>query len=125
MVVVDTNIVIDHLRQPSEKSKLLKLVQEYPDEAIAMSVVSIQELYEGKSTKSEEAQVKLLTTLNTFEILEYSFEVAKLAGTIARDIGRPIDFVDVTIAATAIINNAQLATLNKKDFVDIKDLDLL
>lgn len=34
-------------------------------------------------------------------------------------------FADAAIAATAIINKAKLATLNKKDFQRIKELELV
>lgn len=35
-----------------------------------------------------------------------------------------IEFADAAIAATAIINGALLATLNKKHFQSIRDLEL-
>lgn len=51
MVILDTNIVIDHLRQPKgRKSTLTKLAQETPKEILAISTITVQELYEGQST---------------------------------------------------------------------------
>ncbi|OGG19644.1 hypothetical protein A2721_00825 [Candidatus Gottesmanbacteria bacterium RIFCSPHIGHO2_01_FULL_47_48] len=67
----------------------------------------------------------LLATLRGVRLVPYNIEVAQVAGKLARDLGRPIDFPDAAIAATAIANGARLATLNKKDFVGIKDLELL
>jgi len=64
----------------------------------------------------------VLAPILLFKILSYFYKIAKLAGEIARDIGRPIDFPDSAIAATAIINGGELFTLNKKDFKDIVNL---
>lgn len=122
MVILDTNIIIDHLHLPPEKSKLIKLFETSTEENFALSIVSLQELYEGKSTKDQEEENKLLSTLGSLEILSYTYEVAKLAGTIARDSLHPIDLADAAIAATAILNEADLFTLNKKDFMGVKDL---
>lgn len=125
MVVLDTSIIVDHLRQPAEKSKLIKAIESFPNERFAVSIISIQELYEGQSTKRESAERDLLTTLTKIEILPYTYEIASLAGKIARDLSRPIEIADATIAATAIVNKANLMTLNQKDFMGIKELKLL
>ena len=124
MVVLDTNVIIDHLRQPPKKSKLIKLLEKYPQENFAVSVISIQELYEGKSTLDAQKENFLLSTINSLEILAYTFEVARLAGTIARNLDRPIDLADAAIAATTILNAGELFTLNKKDFSGIENLKL-
>ena len=125
MVILDTSIIIDHLRRPPEQSHLLKLFRTYPDEVFAISVVTLQELYEGQSTKNEEREKNLLSLLASLEILPYSAEVAKLAGVIARDLGKPIDLADAAIAATTILSDARLATINTKDFQGIVDLKVV
>lgn len=126
MVILDTNAIIDHLRQPKERdSHLVKIAKEKPKEALVISVISIQELYEGQSTKDEEKEQCLLATIAPLKILPYSYEVAQLAGKIARDLKRPIELADAAIAATAILNGACLFTLNKKDFQGIKGLEFV
>ena len=123
MVILDTNIIIDHLRLPKSKlSQLIKIVEQKPKESLAISVLSIQELYEGKSTRSKTKEQFLLATIAPLKILPYTFEVAQLAGRIARDLKRPIELVDAAIAATAVFNGISLLTLNQKDFRGIKDL---
>ena len=122
MVILDTNIIIDHLRQPPKKSKLIKFLERHPEESLGISIISIQELYEGKSTKSREKENQLLSTINSLEIISYTYDVAKLAGSIARDLDRPIGLADMTIAATTILNVGELFTLNKKDFLGIENL---
>lgn len=90
MVIVDTNIIIDHLRQSPKKSKLIQVFKDYPEERFGLALVSLQELYEGSSTLKEKAEL-----------------------------------ADAAIAATAIVNQAKLFTLDKKDFVGIEKLQLL
>lgn len=126
MVILDTNIIIDHLRQPPKKTSLLvKIVEKKSKENLAISMISIQELYEGRSTKSKTKEQYLLATIAPLKILPYNYEVAQLAGEIARDLRRPIELADAAIAATAILNGAQLFTLNKRDFRGIKNLELM
>lgn len=123
MVILDTNIVIDHLRQSKKKTSLLvKLAEKKPKETFTISMISIQELYEGQSTKNSRKEQFLLATISPLKILPFTYEVAKLAGEIARDVNRPIELADAAIAATAIINGARLFTLNQKDFRNIKKL---
>lgn len=126
MVILDTNILIDHLRQFKEKTTLLtQAIEKFHTEGLAISIISIQELYEGKSTREQIKERELVDIISLFNIFPYNFEVAKLAGEIARDNLNPIGFPDAAIAATAIINEAKLFTLNKKDFLAIKNLNLV
>jgi predicted nucleic acid-binding protein len=125
MVVLDTNIIIDHLRRLRGPSWLEKIAKNFPKENLAISVITIQELYEGKSTREKEKEKMLLATITPLKILSYTYEIAELAGKIARDSQRPLELADAAIAATAIINDALLATLNKKDFAAIPRLKLL
>lgn len=125
MVILDTNIVIDHLRQPGKKSHLETLLQKLPQQTFAISVISVQELYEGQSTKNKNQEDNLLAILSPLKILPYNYDVAELAGRIIRDAKHPMVFADAAIAATAIINGSQLFTLDKKVFSKIKGLNLL
>ena len=96
-----------------------------PKESLAVAMITIQELYIGTSTTNEQAEQLLLATITPLKILAYTYEIAQLAGEIARDIKRPIEFADAAIAATAIVNGFQLATLNKKDFAQIEGLEII
>ncbi|HVC36568.1 MAG TPA: PIN domain-containing protein [Candidatus Dormibacteraeota bacterium] len=126
MVVLDTNIIIDHLRlQGTQESQLMAIVRQKPKEVLALTTISLQELYEGRSTKDSQKEQYLLATISPLRILPYTYEVAKLAGEIARDLDRTIEFADAAIAATTILNGGSLHTSNKKDFVGIVQLQLL
>ena len=125
MVVLDTNIVIDHLRQYPKKSKLREIEEKTSSGSLAISVITVQELYEGKSTLDKTRGEILVEVISNLKILPYTFETAKLAGAIAWDLDYSIDFADVAIAATSILNKASFFTLNKKDFKEIKGLKLI
>ncbi|MGD9129674.1 MAG: PIN domain-containing protein [Candidatus Woesebacteria bacterium] len=126
MVIFDTNIIIDHLRiSGKKKSLLLQFAEKSPKESFAISMLTVQELYEGQSTRDSDKEAALLATISPLKILTYNYEIAKLAGKIARDLKRSIELADAAIAATVIMNNAELLTLNAKDFRGIKGLELV
>ncbi|OHA64438.1 MAG: hypothetical protein A2940_02300 [Candidatus Wildermuthbacteria bacterium RIFCSPLOWO2_01_FULL_48_29] len=126
MVVLDTNIIIDHLRQSSVKDTIFQsLVKNTPKSDLAISIITVQELYEGSSTRKRTEEEQLLTTLSFLRILPYTFDVAQRAGEIARDLGRSIEIPDAAIAATTLLNEASLLTLNQKDFEGIQGLELV
>ena len=100
-----------------------KIEKVFAKGSLAISIVTIQELYEGRSTQNKEVEAYLLATISPLQILPYSFEIAQKAGEIARDSTRSIELADAAIAATTLQYNAQLATLNKKDFQEIPELE--
>jgi len=125
MVILDTNVVIDHLRQDPSLSRLIAFSKDHPEDLLGMSIISVQELYQGKSTLEENKENVLLATINSLQLLPYTYEVSELAGKIARDLAFPIEFADAAIAATAIMSSAKLLTLNHKHFENISDLHLI
>lgn len=126
MVVLDTSIIIEHLRLSKDReSSLINIIQKCPNESLAISSITIQELYEGQSTRDDRKERLLIETINPLILLPYTKEIAQLAGIIARDLNEPIEIADAAIAATTILNKAKLATLNTKHFRNISDLIFL
>lgn len=124
MVVLDTSVIIAHLRQKTKNSLLRKLAVKYKNQ-MAISVITLQELYEGQSTRDKIKENYMLSILTPLKILPYTEEVAKLAGVLARDNQTSADLADLAIAATAMVYKTPLATLNAKHFSFLKDLDLV
>ncbi|MBI2551671.1 PIN domain-containing protein [Candidatus Uhrbacteria bacterium] len=125
MVIIDTSIIIDHLRERGEReTPLMSIARTMPRETLCISIITIQELYEGRSTKNTEKEQYLRVTIAPLRVLAYTDEIAQLAGEVARDRTQPIEFADAAIAATAIIHSASLYTLNIKDFRGIEKLEL-
>lgn len=124
MVVVDTSVVVDHLRRPSVNSIFSRLIRNHAASKIAVSLVSIQELYTGKSTRIQDEKTRLLSILANLEVIPYDYTIAKKAGIIQRDLPIGIGFADAAIGATAITSGAKLLTLNPKHFRGIPKLAL-
>ena len=125
MVILDTSIVIDHLRLCNrEKTILMEITNKCPASELAISVISIQELYEGRSTKNSEKELIMLSVISPLRVLPYTYQLAENAGKLARELSSSIQFADAAIAATALEYDAQVATLNTKDFQKIKVLKL-
>lgn len=125
MVVFDTSLIIDYLRRKKgEKTPFEKIIEKLKRNELSVPVLSLQELYQGKSMDKEGEEIRIQKILLPFNVLAYSVEIAKKAGKIVRDSNNSVAFVDAAIAATAIINGAQLATLNLKDFEKIKGLEI-
>lgn len=123
MVILDTNLLIDHLRQRRVGTHLDLLVKKYDGGEFGVSVVSVQELFAGRSSRTQEAAILKLLTL--VKIWPYSQDIAKKAGEIERDIKKDADFADTAIAATCLVNHCSLATLNQKDFAGIEGLEIV
>lgn len=123
MVILDTNIIIDHLRRGQKGDSLfLQIANKIAKEDLAISIITVQELYRGKSTLNRVDEENMFKIISLLKIVPYTYEIAQLAGEITRDLEHPIEFADSAIAATSILNDASLFTLNKKDFIYIKKL---
>ncbi len=125
VILLDSNIIIDHLRLKGKNSIQYNLINQHLDDSFAVSTITIQELFAGASTKSKSPLVLLNQTLSELDICLYTQEVAELAGKITRDRDLRMQFADAAIAATAIHYGASLATLNAIDFKGIPRLHLL
>jgi predicted nucleic acid-binding protein len=126
MVVIDTSVIIDHLRCITDKETYFeKLLRVYQMDNLSISLITVQELYVGKSSLDNDQENRILSIISPLSILPYNYQVAKSAGELVRDSKEIIQFADAAIAATAIQNNASLATLNIKDFKKINKIKLL
>lgn len=124
-VVIDTNIIIDHLRVERLGKSLFENCVQDLEIVPFISTTTIQELFSGKSSLKEDQETKIRKIINSLQIQAVTLEIAELAGQIMRDVKPQVQFADAQIAATAILNKAKLLTLNKKDFRGIKGLKLI
>lgn len=125
MVVLDTSVINDHLRQKGAgETVLMKAARRIARGQLVLSVLSVQELYAGRSTVDHAKEALLVATIAPLKILPYDYATVRLAGEIIRDAPRPVTFTDAGIAATAIRNDAELCTLDKKDFAGIPRVKL-
>lgn len=124
-ILIDSTILIDFLRkEKKEKSVLWRLKEAY--ERLAISSVSVFELYAGATSEQKMNDVK--TLLKWFNIIAFTDEIAETAGEIFRQLKKDsklIDFRDLLIASSAVFHNLNLATLNVKHFDKIPNLELV
>ena len=124
-MVIDSNILIEHLRTKDKLStKFYKLLQ--GNEKLFISAVSVYEIYCGAATKDKEKNIKLL--IKDITILPFDFEASLKAAEIFRQLkskNQLIEFRDIFIAATCMIENLPISTLNKKHFERIDGLEIV
>lgn len=123
-ILIDTNIMIDFLRKKKKVKTLLEKIIENNDLPFIISSATIQELFAGQSSKKTKEKQKIKQLLNIFRIINVDHEIAEMAGEIMRDNQRVVQFADAQIAATTIFEKAYLLTKNKKDFQNIKGLEI-
>lgn len=120
--LLDTNILIDYLRG---KEAAVKLVQELGEDArLGYAAITATEIYHGMREKEQEATDELLDGL---VCIPFDQETAKLAGFIMkkyRKKGCTLELGDAMIAATTLLQDVVLVTLNKKHFTPITEVKL-
>lgn len=115
MIVVDTSILIDHLRRDPRAHALLSRAFERRERLVA-SVLTKVEVLAGVRPGEEVATTQLLSL---FEWVPVSEDLADHAGELARNYFRShpgVDAVDFVIAATVEHLHAALWTRNRKHF---------
>ncbi|MGH7202879.1 MAG: type II toxin-antitoxin system VapC family toxin [Candidatus Levyibacteriota bacterium] len=121
-LVIDTSILIDHLRGGAKWEELLNTVEH--DAEIYLPTVGIFELFSGKSTANPQVAREINEFIKFFQKVELTEKIAKGAGELYRDINKTLGAPDYIIAATTLELSASLVTLNKKHFQQITRLNL-
>ena len=117
-LLLDTDVVIDYLR---DQSDAVQYLENRPEELL-MSSIAVAELYSGLRDEPEREALKIF--LKAFEIVPVDREIAIKGGTYRRDYFRSHNtgLADALIAATADIRQARLVTLNRKHFPMLTDI---
>ena len=114
MIVVDTDVLIAHLRGIEPARARLRAAR--AAEPLAISVVTVTEITGGMRTAERREAWALLSALRTEPVTEV---VARRAGELMRQYRQShsgIGLGDYLIAATAETIGARLATLNVRHF---------
>jgi predicted nucleic acid-binding protein len=123
-MVIDSCVFIDYFRTRNRSISLLqRLLENDPD--VFVSVIAKYEVLCGsKNTDSFFWQ----ETFRMFVILPVDEAIIKIGCQIYQQLKRDrclIDMADILIAATAIVNELPLATINYNHFVRIDKLQLV
>lgn len=119
-VFIDTSLIIDHLRTFATKHQSRFMEFYSKTDGIYFSLISVGEVYSGKSVPQYESEIRDLFALG--QIIDMDVNLMKEAGNLRRDTG--ISLIDAIIAASAIALDIPVATLNLKDFFKVKGLRL-
>lgn len=121
-VVVDTSILIDHLRGGTKWDFFLKTTSS--ESEVFIPTIVIFELFGGQSSKRVSVRESIEKIVIKLEILDLNSKIAKKAGELYREIGKHIGTQDYVIAASALEINGAVLTLNTKHFEKIPNLQI-
>ena|SRR3989344_2113045 len=119
-ICLDTDICIEILKDTQKGRELLETIK---NDLVFVSSITIFELYLRETNIG-----KIDFFVDKFDIINFDILSARLASNILKDLSKKgfiIEFRDIFIAASCIINNCPLLTLNKKHFDKIDELNLI
>ena len=121
MILCDTSVIIEALKK---NPIVIQAIEKIGLERIAVSVVTVMELYYGALNKAELKKIKRhLSSIRIFQIEE---EISIMASDLIEQYAKShgLQIPDALIAATSINRDLQLYTGNTKDFIYIKNIRL-
>ena len=121
MILCDTNVIIETLKGDD---KTIKIIERIGLENIAISSVTVMELYFGALNKRELNKIKKY--LKALNLVHFDNNVSELAVSLIESYSKShgLQIPDAIIAATALSLEIKLFTLNLKDFRYIDGLKL-
>ena len=121
MILIDTNIFIEYYKNNPEICSILEHID---TQEIVVNDVVCAELYFGARDRQELADI--VSDMEKLTVLTISSKISRFAVDLVKQycLSHKLKLPDAQIAATAILHNAELFTLNKKDFKYIPNLKL-
>jgi len=124
IILVDTSILIDYFRKSDKaKSKLILLIRE--GYKFQISAITEYEIYAGSTPTQQGFWGDLLGKTQVLSFNQSTAQVAVQINSELKKKSQQIAIADLFIASTAIDNNIPFATLNKKHFDRIDQLQIV
>jgi len=122
MVLFDTNIFIHAF---NGRIATIDRLQEIGLDQISLSVITVMELYQGMSNKTELAQMK--RKLKYYDVVEVDTQTSRMAAILMENykLSHNLQIPDAIIGATAVIHQIPFFTYNIKDFDFIPGIKLV
>jgi predicted nucleic acid-binding protein len=119
--LIDTNIIIEILKGNSQIIDQIKLLS---NDERCISAITYGELIFGARNKAE--QLKLEQKLKELQIVNVDVRISKIFMNLIKNysLSYKLNIPDALIAASAIVTQSKLLTLNIKDFKYIPDIEL-
>jgi len=126
MILLDTNI-ISELMKPLPEPSVLAWIDSQDEHELWTCTTVAAEVHSGldlmpdgrRQNQLREKAEQMFSNLFADRILAFDQEAARMLGAVLRSrnaVGRPVDEMDALIAATALANDATLATRNTSHF---------
>jgi len=117
-VLLDTNVLIDYLRDVPEAVNYL----ETSPGDMSISALTVAELHAGARGESERQSLRDFTA--SFEVIAADGPICEAGGDLRAKYGpsHGIDLIDAIIAATSLCRQLPLVTLNRKHFPMLQNL---
>ena len=121
-IVVDTNIIVDHLRNVVQATRVLEDISAGNFEGL-ISTITVLELMASPAMTDKHGEA-VRSLLGIFDIVAVNSEIAGVGGRYVAKYraSHGLQPMDAIIAATASVNGAALFTLNQKHFRFIEGL---
>lgn len=121
MILCDTDIFIEALKN---NSRAIESLRKIGFENIALSAITLMELYFGAVSKQELTKIK--NRLQQLRIIHINKEISETATKLIEKYAKShgLRIPDALIAATSICHRMELLTYNIKDFKFIEDVRL-
>ena len=125
--LIDTDWIIDHFNQIEP---ITRKPEEMRPAGLAVSIVSLAELYEGvlHSTNPTQSEAVLLRFLRSLSVLPIDEEICKTFGHERgklRQQGKTVGDFDLLIASTSLRHNLTLCTNNRRHFDMVDGLQIV
>lgn len=122
-ICIDTSVLIDYYcKKDKSKSMLVELSRSYN---FCISVITKLEIIVGVSPETENFWTHVFSEITIIPINELEVEKASQIIRSLKKQNKLIDIQDILIAATAIVNDVKLCTINKKHFDRITELKMV
>jgi len=122
--LLDTNTLIYAQKY---QGRCLEKMASHPVDALAWSVINVQELNLGvaKSSHPQRLQSYMALLRQRYQVLDYTSACAEAAGALQAILqrqGTPIGPYDLQIAGIALAHNLTVVTRNVREFSRVPDL---
>ena len=124
LILADTSVLIDFFRKTDKTNTLLyNLAQR--GYRFQISAVTEYEIYIGAAADQQDFWNRFLRTIPVLPLDHDAVLTAIEIGKTLKLQNKALDLADLFIAATAVVNNLPIATLNRKHFERVPALRIL
>lgn len=123
--LLDTTWIVEHLRGNRE---IVSRIQELQEEGLAVSIISVAELYEGilRSRQQARNEQSLREFLRAVPVLDLTLDICRVYGQQKAKLvqkGTVIGALDLLIASTALVHGLTILT-HDRDFQRVGELSV-